>query len=353
MIGGSYDGYSVGAYYYDTSAFKLRYEDVELIYWRLLGTSTDQEFHPTAPAIVSLSEYNKTIKVKFENTDDNKTVYIPYDSSYPFPSATPPKDHYFDRWEREETDGFKKLTVNTVNVDYDHTVRAVYQENGCVTGGTEVTMADGTVRNIEDVRIGDMLMAFDHMSGTWVSTPVINVFSMEEGDYTVLVLHFSDGSSVNVYQAHGFFDIDTNRYEMINLGNAGSYVGDRFVKTENGILSYVELVSYEDVIMTTTVHSVITASCINCLCQGMLSVPDDIDGLYNIFDYGEDLGYDPEDVASSLDLYGYGDYSDWEQYLSEEEFYAFNGQYVNVMIGKGLVTQEGIMHLIDLLREGS
>jgi|GEM_PF-6292265 len=349
VLSGSYNGASIGSYQYSGSIFTLSASDISRIYSKLVSGTTDQEFSSTSPVVIQMNSSAKVIKVTFYEARASGPYYIDFGSYYYFPDANPPSGYHFEAWVRSDN-----TVVNEnsrVNLDYDHSITAKYEINGCFTSDATVMMADYTEKGIADVHVGDMVLAFDHFSGEWVSTPVIHAFSLEKGEYSVLDLHFDDGSTVSVYQAHGFYDLDTNRYEMIDMYNVESYLGDSFVKMVNGNLESVTLVSYENTSRTTTIHSIITASCINSVCYGMISVPDDLDGLFNIFEYGTGMVYDSEDISESLALYGYEDYSNWSSYLSEEEFYAFNGMYANVMLGKGLTTMDALLSLVDLLRE--
>ena len=40
-------------------------------------------------------------------------------------------------------------------------------------------------------------------------------------------------------------------------------------------------------------------------------------------------------------------YEDWSDYITYEQFLAYNVQYLKVSVGKGLITEEGIIALID------
>ena len=40
-------------------------------------------------------------------------------------------------------------------------------------------------------------------------------------------------------------------------------------------------------------------------------------------------------------------YEDWSDYLTYEQFLAYNVQYLKVSVGKGLTTEEGLIALID------
>ena len=52
-------------------------------------------------------------------------------------------------------------------------------------------------------------------------------------------------------------------------------------------------------------------------------------------------------MAADIEKYGLFTYDDWKDYATEEQFAAFNGEYLKVAIGKGLVTVEELIGYIN------
>lgn len=48
--------------------------------------------------------------------------------------------------------------------------------NKCFIAGTKVTMGDGSLKNIEDIQVGDIVLSFDFESQSFISTEVIKTF---------------------------------------------------------------------------------------------------------------------------------------------------------------------------------
>lgn len=83
-------------------------------------------------------------------------------------------------------------------------------------------------------------------------------------------------------------------------------------------------------------------------------MPGGIDGLFNIFEVdSETLTYNTEAMNADIEEYGLFTYEEfYEMYpVSEEVFDAFNGEYLKVAIGKGLITYERIGELIERYAE--
>ncbi|MFD7770917.1 polymorphic toxin-type HINT domain-containing protein [Streptomyces sp. NPDC059787] len=97
--------------------------------------------------------------------------------------------------------------------------------------GTQVLLADGTTRAIEDVRIGDRVAASDPRSGPTATRPVSNTFTTEgDKDFTRLTVTTEQGpATVMATDNHPFRLADDQRWR-----NAGDLrIGDE-LRTPNG-----------------------------------------------------------------------------------------------------------------------
>lgn len=241
-------------------------------------------------------------------------------------------------------------TKNKINNAYDQAYNTD-DGGGCYAKGTMITVADGTQKAVEDIKVGDSVLVFNHLTGELDVSPISYVFHDGEKEYEVLKLQFDDAADVEVLFEHGFFDVDSKEYVLINPENAKNFVGHRFyrVTAKNGAYDkeIVTLTDYEVYTSQTECYAVVTAGHINSFANGMLSVTDDIKGLYNIFALDEDMKYDAQKMEEDIQKYGLFSYEDWKDFVSEEEFAAFNGAFLKVSIGKGLVTQDEIVGYIE------
>lgn len=239
-------------------------------------------------------------------------------------------------------------TKNKINSAYDQAYNSD-DGGGCYAKGTLIFVADGTQKAVEDVKVGDIALVFNHLTGALDVAPISYIFHDGEKEYEVLNLHFDD-ANVEVLFEHGFFDVERNEYVLINPENAKDYVGHRFyrVSVKNGRCEneIVTLKDYEVYASQTECYAVVTAGHINSFANGVLSVTDDIRGLYNIFALDNDMKYDALKMKEDIEKYGLFSYDEWKDYVSEEEFAAFNGAFLKVAIGKGLVTKEEIVGYI-------
>jgi len=77
-------------------------------------------------------------------------------------------------------------------------------------------------------------------------------------------------------------------------------------------------------------------------------MPGATEGLINIFEVdAATMQIDEEAYLADIAEYGLLSYEDVEELMPEAVFDAFNGQYLLVSIGKGLITWEGIFALLE------
>jgi len=143
---------------------------------------------------------------------------------------------------------------NMISLDYGtHTITIEDDPPCCFPAGTKITMADGTCKNIENIRVGDRIKSYNpatQKSGSWrvkmLGKPVHPVMTINEGLIQATVDHpffvtKSDGTK-------GFAVYDTR-----NIKNAVTYdgeilqleIGDQLL-TSDGEKITVESITYDD-----------------------------------------------------------------------------------------------------------
>lgn len=104
----------------------------------------------------------------------------------------------------------------------------------------------------------------------------------------------------------------------------------------------------------TTTWSPVTYSHLCYYVNGMLSMPGGIDGLFNIFEVdAETLKYDEAKKQADIEKYGLYTYEEFAEIIpvSEAVFNAFNGKFLKVAIGKGLIDIHTLERLVDMYSE--
>lgn len=220
----------------------------------------------------------------------------------------------------------------------------------CVASGTKVMLADGTEKNVEDITLNDKLLIINHETGQF-DVEEIN-FIEHDGirEYPVVNLVFSNGKTSRMIYEHGYFDLDLNKYVYIHEEDCQDFIGHRFFAIKSTNPAESEIVTLQDAFVThetTDCYSLVTKYHLNYFIDSVLSMPGGISGLFNIFEYGENLKYDETDKQTYIDLCGLFDYADFEGLLTPEEFDLYPTKYLKVALYKGIITPEMMEYLIE------
>ncbi|MBQ9985212.1 MAG: S-layer homology domain-containing protein [Oscillospiraceae bacterium] len=220
--------------------------------------------------------------------------------------------------------------------------------SSCFTPDTLITLADGSQKRIDEVTYEDKILTWDFFKGEYTEQNIILLINHGEDLYKVANSVFSDGTVLRTIAEHGIFDYDLNKFVYITPENAEEYIGHRFFKANaNG--GY-DVVTLDDAYVTeeyTTAYSITSSYDSNAFAEGMLTLAPP-DGFYNWIEMGDTLTYDVEKFNADVEKYGLYTYEDFADYVTYEQFIAFNGAYLKIPVEKGLFTFDYILELIDL-----
>ena len=248
---------------------------------------------------------------------------------------------------------FKGNSGSTVTNDTDVTVTwALGSSSGsttsCLAAGTMITLADGTKRAVEDLRKGDIVMSFDHVTGKLTTESVIIVVKTAQDNYHKNTFVFDDGTELVTINEHGIFDLDLNMYVNIDHANYEQFIGHRFVSVDtNGNIGTKTLVDVITVLESGYKYDIVTNGTLNYVAEDTLSVTHVLVDVINTFDFGENLMYDAEKMYRDIETYGLYTYDEWAEYCDISVFEEYNIPVMKVGITKGLYTKEYIISLIN------
>lgn len=255
------------------------------------------------------------------------------------------------------TSGKVSITVTDKNSQASFTRNYNYTtDGGCFVAGTLITMGDGTQKKIEDIHVGDMVLSWNFMTGQAESVPVGQYYKLQDEEADLLSLHFSDGTKIDIVYSHGFFDLTLNEFVFIDSNNYREYIGHEFIKYEDGAVNTAILQSVDYSIEDKEFFAIVTVCNYNAFAEGFMSLTKPfIDGIYTYFEVGDDLKYDMVKVQEDIDTYGLYTYEEvlpivqsWGfEVFPYEYFVAVNVQYYKILLGKGIVTFDDIIFLIN------
>ncbi len=254
----------------------------------------------------------------------------------------------------------KNIVKNQPYTIMKHTTINISSES-CLVEGTLITLADGTQKKVEDLVVGDMIMVFNHITGMYEAAPLIfnsHATEPEPKEYKILNLKFANGKDLKIVASHGLFDMTLNKYVYITYDNYQDYIGHDFYALNNDGISGASVKLTEAYITNevTRVFCPVTYFHMNSFANGFLNtpnIPGNITGLVNYFEYGEGLKYDEEQMQADIEKYGLYTYEDFKDYISYEAYLSSPAVYLKVSVGKGMMTFEDILDVINYLLEGS
>lgn len=82
----------------------------------------------------------------------------------------------------------------------------------CFVAGTQVSMANGEFKNIEDVKIGDLLKTYDESTGAQTISPVTRALHHKAKLQPLFTFHLSSGKKVTSNDVHPFYVANFKRY---------------------------------------------------------------------------------------------------------------------------------------------
>ena len=228
------------------------------------------------------------------------------------------------------------------------------EKTSCIVEGTLIMLADGTQKKVEDLKLTDLVLTFNHTTGQFEARS-LNLIAHKDDVATVrrvINLQFSDGSVLGIVLEHGLFDLTVNKYVFITEENMSEFIGHSFSKIDDDNCGYhaVTLVNAYVTEKVVRIFSPTSQGNINLITEGILTlsrIPLGAEELLNLFDFGEGMKYDEAKMMEDIEKFGTYSYEDFAEYMTYEEFINSPVAYLKVGVGKGLVTYEQIIQLLE------
>lgn len=253
----------------------------------------------------------------------------------------------------KHSDGTSTTVPTKFTVDNSHyTIKASSKASTpCITSDTLITLADGSQIRVDQVQVGDNLLVLNHLTGKLESIPASFLVRHQETDIyqEVTKLLFSNGTYIKIIGDHTFYDATLCKYITINKDSIVNYIGHNFIYTDSKSLIEVELKSVESYFEYTQSWSIGSYQTVTSFANGILHCSAYMDPFLNVFDIDKDtLMY--INVLEDIEKYGLYTYDDFKDYFAIEEFELLNVQYFKISVGKGYITWDELLVLIDYCR---
>ena len=139
----------------------------------------------------------------------------------------------------------------------------------CLAEGTQILLANGKYKNIEDVNYKDLLSVWSYDTGKIDYEYPIWIEKKEENNKYQLNL-FSDGTTLKTIGFHGLFSVDLNRF--VSVDNPEEFhVGTRIYKVENNKLEEVTVTNIEIVEEPINYYHVVSNRYYNIIANDLLT----------------------------------------------------------------------------------
>ncbi|MBQ7761360.1 MAG: InlB B-repeat-containing protein [Clostridia bacterium] len=345
----------------------LSIEQIATIYRALRGSTSDNDFDCSKTVTFNVSWTPNTYRVEFNyNSGYGSTSYIDvvYGTAYgalPSASRSNRQDcdtsnhcytyYNFSYW--KDSSG-RKITSSTIlDTPKDHTLTAVWSSGNvtkdhCIASGTLVKLPDGTRKKVEDLVVGDEILAWDFKTQKFVATPVTLLVNHGEGNCNILTLSFESGEAVRIIGDHVFFDATIKEYVTINSDNYTDYLGHEFLAYDTDeAYSLTRLVAGNISNEKVGSYAIVTAYYFNAVTENIVTCTPNIPIYELISSYvKDDLTFDVEQFEMDVEKYGLYEYSLFEEYLTYEQFVQLCAPYFSLAEAKGFTTYEEVYKLM-------
>ena len=161
---------------------------------------------------------------------------------------------------------------------------------GCLVAGTQVMLANGSTKNIEDLQYNDLLMVVDHLTGELSQAYPVWIERVNTAD-SYLKITFDDGTVLKpATGGHSVFDANLLRYKDVADDDFG--IGNRVYKLdpETNKFKIITVTGKEIVKENVTYHNVITVGYYNFIAENLLT-QESFANATNLYGFKKNLKY--------------------------------------------------------------
>lgn len=226
------------------------------------------------------------------------------------------------------------LTIYSNVITNDISVVATTTTIPCLVEGTKIRLANGTVKNIEDIKYDDLILALSHDTGEVVyEYPIWIEAAGQAEEYQITT--FSDGSILKTVGSHGVYNVDLNEYVSV-IDREKFDIGTRVIKiNDNNEKEVVTVVNIEKIEEPVKYYHVSSTYYHNVIAENILTT-DAILVVSNMFTFDDNLAWteERENFINNNQLFVY---EDWAHVFPEHIFKGFRMAEAMILQHKGLL----------------
>lgn len=267
----------------------------------LTSTNNRVSFSNTNNTVAYLNnEYTNGLTVSANNYTLDTTVTVNMGNN----NLTSGTDYTFGRNTGSNTAGTITIKPNVINNDISITASATY--NGvCLVEGTKIRLANGNLKNIEDIRYDDLILVLNHDTGKISYEYPIWIEQKGVSD-SYQITTFSDGTILKTVGGHGIYSVDANKFVSIK-DKKNFKIGTTVIKiNDNEQIEKAKVTDIKTVNRKVNFYHIASTRYLNSITNDILTTDDTLI-MSNMFDLDKNLIWtkDRNEFLSKKDLFSY------------------------------------------------
>jgi hypothetical protein len=155
---------------------------------------------------------------------------------------------------------------------------------------------------------------------------------------------------LEICEGHALFDVEENKYMTYYGSEFNDQIGQEFLSVNsNSPTGFIKTtlvdVSIENQYIET--FTPISENNLNVIAEGMLTMPDDIEGILEFYNFNSNYMFDLNYINDEVNKYGLYEYKDFKNIMPEYLFNALNFEMFRVYIRKGLLSYTDVNYYLD------
>lgn len=203
-------------------------------------------------------------------------------------------------------------------------------EKSCLAEGSLITMKDGSKKPVEDVQLGEEVLTWNFFTGSYEAQPVMYL-KVNPIICDAYIMKFDNGQEITSIGSHAFYDYSLKQFVEVSKAHYQEYINDYFY-FETGISRLMDITPID---YRGNCYVVMPIETGNCFANDLLNTIPEYISFSQLAPVDDDMKYDQNKLEENLATFGYANYSDYQDYVSEELFCAYGGVYLNVLFGLG------------------
>ena len=173
--------------------------------------------------------------------------------------------------ELEQVAGGSNVFSEFLKEKTGETIKGDNPPNCCFKPGTKITMADGSNKKIEDIKLGEYVKTYNLETKTVNNSKVTGMTSKRIVKPEVFTLFFTNDIELTIVSKHCLYEREKDGYVMLSKTNANDYIGHYFYNVNDN--RYEKLLSVKIESEPAEPRFIVTENYYNAVSNNMLSIP--------------------------------------------------------------------------------